>query len=515
MARSLTWAGLALTGGLLVPSVTGAVSAVPTRFADQAVTQDLYAPTSLAILPDGRILVVEQRTGRIVLVPNGGTPTPSLGLAKLDSVSTDGFERGLLGIAIDSAWPGRPYVYVLYDCTIGPALRLSRYTVTGDLTGTGDRHLGISLASRYDLLVDLPDQSVSHNGGTVRFGRDGMLLVSLGDDFSDCQAQDLTVLVGKVLRLDVSRLPTGPGGPASLSLLTPADNPFVANPDPHARLVWAYGMRNPFRLQVDSVTGAVFITDVGASTYEEIDRLTQGGANLGWPYYEGPAPYESCTGTPGPLTAPVYVYDRSQVASSASLALGVYHVVAGAPLGFPPACDGSFFLADYEQGFVRRLVLQGGAWVPATMPGQPDDLDFGTGFNNVTDGAEGPDGTFYYTRQAPLGEVRRIWYDTGPVAVDPVASPQTRLDEPFPMPGRGTIHFAFELPGPRVVTFELLDLQGRRLRPLIRSALMEPGRHEVPWDGRWTDGTSAPAGVYFARLSTDGRSLVRRFVWIR
>jgi glucose/arabinose dehydrogenase len=507
-------AWLAVTLALALPALAAA-GLVPTRFVDSGVAQDLYAPTSLAVLPDGRILVSEQKTGRIVLVPNNGTPAASVGLAKIDSVNTNGVERGLIGIAVDPGWPSRPYVYVVYDYSLAPVIKLSRYTVGGDLTGTGNRLLSIDPASRYDILLDLPDFSPSHNGGTVRFAKDGTLLVSLGDDFVDCQAQDLTVLAGKVLRLDVSRLPTGGGGPPALSLITPADNPFVANPDLHARLVWAYGLRNPFRLQVDSVTGAVFVNDVGSSSYEEVDRITQGGLNLGWPMYEGPAPYESCTGTPGTLTAPVYAYDRSQIASSASLALCVYHVRPSAPLGFPAECDGSFFLADYEQGFVRRLTLQAGAWVPTPMPGQPDGTNFGTGFDTTTDGAEGPDGTLYYTRQSPLGEVRRIWYDTGPLAVEPGAAPDARLDPPAPMPARGRVRLGFVLDHERAVTIELLDAQGRRVRTLLEATSLEPGRHEVVWDGLRSDGSAASPGMYFARLDAAGAEQVRRFVWLR
>jgi glucose/arabinose dehydrogenase len=506
------WSLVALL--LAIPARSHAVATVPTRFADSPIAQDLYGPTSLAILPDGRILVTEQKTGRIVLVPNNGTPVSSIGLCTVDSVNTNGVERGLIGIAVDPGWPARPYVYVIYDYAGAPVVKVSRYTVGGDLAGTGNRQLTIDRTTRYDILLDLPDQSPSHNGSTVRFGKDGTLLVSLGDDFVDCQAQDLTILAGKILRLDVSRLPTGGGGPPALSLVTPPDNPFVANPDLHARLVWAYGLRNPYRLQVDSATGAVFIADVGSSSYEEIDRLTTGGANLGWPMYEGPVAYESCTSTYGTLTAPVYAYDRTQIASSASLALGVYHVLPTAPpLGFPAACDGSFFLADYEQGFIRRLTLQGGSWLPAALPGQPGD--FGSGFNSITDGAEGPDGTLYYTRQSPLGEVRRIWYDTGPVAVEAGARSGARLDPPAPMPARGRVRLGFTLDRERAVSVDLIDAQGRRVRTLLGTTRLDPGRHEVVWDGLETDGSAAPPGMYFARLDGAGPEQVRRFVWLR
>ena len=109
----------------------------------------------------------------------------------------------------------------------------------------------------------LPDLAAKHNGGTLRFGPDGMLYVGLGDDDSPCRAQDLTKLQGKILRLDVSSLPAG-GGPAPrYAMLTPPDNAFVAHADSAARLVWALGLRNPFSFTIDAPTGCLVIGDVG------------------------------------------------------------------------------------------------------------------------------------------------------------------------------------------------------------------------------------------------------------
>src|SRR5204862_7040858 len=136
--------------------------------------------------------------------------------------------------------------------------RISRYRVTGDLAFTGNGGLTVDPASRYDLVNDIPDRASNHNGGTVRFGTDGMLYVSIGDDGS-CASQDLTSLAGKILRLDVSRLPAGAGGPALRSLVTPSGNPVVSNPDSNAHLVWSDGLRNPFRFHVDRATGGLIV----------------------------------------------------------------------------------------------------------------------------------------------------------------------------------------------------------------------------------------------------------------
>ena len=149
---------------------------VPTGFADQpAVTVGAGAaldrPASMAFLPDGRLLVVEQKSAKIRLFVNGALAATDPVVA-LPSVRTAGGEQGLLGIAVDPGWPGRPYLYVHCDDASGPWIRISRYTAAGDLAFTADGSLTVDAATRYDLLNRLPDNASNHNGGTVRFGLD-------------------------------------------------------------------------------------------------------------------------------------------------------------------------------------------------------------------------------------------------------------------------------------------------------------------------------------------------------
>ena len=208
-------------------------------------------------------------------------------------------EAGLLGIAVDPGWPARPYVYTHATATSG-FVRISRYTVTGDLSNTGNGSLSISTSSRYDLINDIPDDAGNHNGGSVRFGPDGMLYVSLGEDADPCAAQD-TTLKGVILRLDVANLPAGSGGPPPGDLITPSDNPFATTVG-WMRASSILGLRNPYRIHIDPQNGAVFIADVGQSQWEEIDRADVGGRNFGWPVREGPNSYSSMCPTSYPLT---------------------------------------------------------------------------------------------------------------------------------------------------------------------------------------------------------------------
>src|SRR5439155_15209277 len=159
----------------------------------------LTAPVGMAFLPDSRLLLVEQLSGAVKLWTGPGTATTILTVPGVRS----GIERGLLGIAVDPGWPSKPYVYVHYDYYSYPDsdVRISRFTCAGDLLYTGDGALTIDPASRDDGLTGNRDRYPNHNGGTLRFGPDGMLYASFGDDLDACAAQDSTNLDGKILRL--------------------------------------------------------------------------------------------------------------------------------------------------------------------------------------------------------------------------------------------------------------------------------------------------------------------------
>jgi glucose/arabinose dehydrogenase len=265
-------AAIAVLALALAAAMAGEADAqrLPDNFRDSVVVSGVDFPVGMAFLPDGRLLFTEQIVGTIRLIVNGALlPTPVATIPDVRGALYS--EQGLLGIAVDPGWPTRPYVYVHYDRNDSLRIRIARFTVTGDLDFTGSGTLAIDPASRRDILTDIPDAGSIHNGGTVRFGPDGRLYVSIGEDGTACAAQDSVTFRGVILRLDVSGLPAGPGGAPFKSAITPPDNPFVGNPNENARLVWAMGLRNPFRFFIDAVTGDLFIGDVGASFWDEID----------------------------------------------------------------------------------------------------------------------------------------------------------------------------------------------------------------------------------------------------
>jgi glucose/arabinose dehydrogenase len=503
----------------LAPSA-GAQAILPDGFSEQIFLGGIDLATSMTFLPDGRLLFLEQRSGRVRMLVNGA-PSPIDPVFTVDSVSYSS-ERGLLGVAVDPGWPVRPYVYLQYTYGGAPEAHISRYEAIGDLDFTGNGAFTLDPASRFHVITSLPDSHTIHNGGTLRFGPDGRLYSSHGDDGGSCGAQSKQILRGKILRLDVSGLPAGPGGPPPLSAITPADNPFVAHPDQRARLVWQFGLRNPWSFQVDAPTGDLFIADVGELSWEELDQATAPGLNFGWPMYEGPMRKLECVtaDTAAGITMPIAAYDRTEFPIGGTIVTaGRYRRPASGSGRFPAEYDGDVFYSDMFEGFLRRLRWNGTTWETAPpVPGQPSAEDWARGLDGVSDYAIGPEGALWYLRWSKditffSGQIGRIAHD-GVTSVPRSSAGELGLAA-FPSPGSGTVRLAFELPRPSRVRLRVFDVAGRVVHEALPSAILAAGRHEVGWDGRVAGSAPAPAGLYLARLDVDGRATHRRFMRLR
>ena len=172
-------------------------------FTRTVVVSGLVNPTAMALVPDGRILICEQ--GGSLRVAKGGAllATPLLTLP----VDASG-ERGLLGVTVDPAFAANGFVYVYYTATTpAPHNRISRFTTAGDLVVPGSEAVLLDL--------DGLGAATNHNGGALHFGPDGKLYAGVGENANAANAQSLTNLLGKVLRLDSD------GG-------VPAGNPLLA-----------------------------------------------------------------------------------------------------------------------------------------------------------------------------------------------------------------------------------------------------------------------------------------------
>lgn len=520
---TVPFALLAMSAG-----ASGAAPVVPTDFTDQLIYSTMDRPVGMAFLPDGRLLIVELKTAKVRMLV-GGTLGAFDPLVTVDSVQAAEEEQGLLSIAIDPRWPDKPYVYMHYTA-LGQTLRISRFTAQGDLDAPASGNLSLDPLSRRDLIRDIDDLQGTHNGGTLRFGPDSMLYFSVGEDAFACQAIDSTRFHGVIARMDVRALPDSPG-PPDKALLVPADNPFASHPNLNLRLTWALGLRNPFRFHIDRATGRLFIADVGWIYYEEVNIADAPGLDFGWPYYEGTQVY--VTNECGPLqppglSPPAFQYGRAdfcplpnpQDCAASIISGGVYRRNPVAPYAFPAEYDGDYFFSDYYGGILRRIKDTAGTWSLAPpVAGQPSTVDWGRGYNEVTDYAQGPDGAIYYLRMgnghtAGTGEVRRIQHASGNVSVPSQKTAEVSF-APYPLPARGGTRLEWSLPRPASVRLTIYDALGRRVRSLQPEAVLPAGEHGVRWSGESDAGARVASGIYIARLVVDGAVYERRLPYLR
>jgi glucose/arabinose dehydrogenase len=225
-------------------------------------------PVGIVSKGDSRLFILE-KTGRIRIYDGANIlPTPFLDIRSLVSPDSgaDG-EHGLLGLAFD---PSDPQFFFIDYTDVAGDVAIERYEISSN-PDVADR-------SSETLVLKIPHPgSTMHNGGQLQFGPDGYLYISVGDGGMSGDplgnAQNPSVLLGKILRIDVSTLP----------YTIPPDNPFDNE-------VWAMGLRNPWRFTFDRATGDMFIADVGQNDFEEVNYHVAGspaGQNYGWHFMEG------------------------------------------------------------------------------------------------------------------------------------------------------------------------------------------------------------------------------------
>jgi glucose/arabinose dehydrogenase len=156
-------------------------------------------------------------------------------------------------------------------------------------------------------LMKIVSVAEDHSGGCLQFGPDGYLYVVMGDtgphNDPNGHAQNLQLLLGKLLRIDVDRAEGG------LAYAIPADNPFVDRRDARPE-IWAYGFRNPWRFSFDALTGDLWLADVGQDRAEEV-AIVRRGENHGWNVYEGFEPFSNQYRQEGrTFTPPLFAYKR-------------------------------------------------------------------------------------------------------------------------------------------------------------------------------------------------------------
>ncbi|HET7677028.1 MAG TPA: PQQ-dependent sugar dehydrogenase [Candidatus Limnocylindrales bacterium] len=294
----------------------------------------------------GRRLVVE-RDGwvRTLLLEGDLLDEPYLDIS--DRISSGG-ERGLLGLAFHPRFSENGRLFVDYADAQGDTV-VSEFTVAEPASGRPD-------PGGERIILRIPQPAANHNGGWIGFGPEGMLHVATGDGGggNSRNGRRLDTLLGKVLRIDVD---------GARPYAMPPDNPFIGRQGVRPEILHA-GLRNPWRMSFDRQTGDLWMGDVGATTFEEIDLAPAGsrGLDFGWDIMEGDDCRQAGPCPPEGVTGPVLAYGRSE----GSIVTGgyVYHgpewpALRGVYL-FGDAANGriwGFRAADGRDGSAEKVLL--------------------------------------------------------------------------------------------------------------------------------------------------------------
>ncbi len=315
----------------------------PPRVEEVLVT-GLAVPWGIDFLPDGRAVVTERDSGRVLTIDDQGTVT-EVGLIE---EATPESESGLLGVAVSPDFDEDQLVYLYL--TTSEDNRIIRATLDDDALGEPE------------VILDGIPRGPIHDGGRLEFGPDGFLYASTGETGIEELAQDRSSLGGKILRI------------------TPDGDPAPGNPDPDSP-IWTLGHRNVQGLAFDD-DDRLWASEFGDNIYDELN-LIQKGANYGWPEVEGRGDDNG-----GEFTNPQVVWDTYEASPS-----GLAHLdgqlwlaaLRGARLWRIDVADGraskptDFFVGEY--GRLRTVVVapDGNLWVTTSNrdgraePGPDDD----------------------------------------------------------------------------------------------------------------------------------------------
>ena len=335
----LTMAGPAVIDAVPAPTSEAidpvAKSIEGLELAPVLVVDGLEQPTDVVGAPDDDRLFVVEKAGKIQIVENGRIgDRPFLDITRW--VGSAGNEQGMLSLRFHPRYADNGRIFIFFTDTRGTSqLAEARVDATGD---------EVDLSSLRSIM-SIPQFGQYHQSGSMMFGPDGYLWVSLGDGggIGDPlgNGQDITNIDGSIIRIDVDS-----GDPYAI----PDDNPFMgtdARPE-----IWAYGLRNPWRISYDATTGLVYIPDVGQEGSEEINvaPLGEAGRNFGWSVSEGTTCYGGGECDTSGQTLPVYQY----LHDGNGCAIIGGQVYRGSLM---PELDGHFFFADFCLGWVRSAVL--------------------------------------------------------------------------------------------------------------------------------------------------------------
>lgn len=347
-----TAAAMAVTAAVFAPVwlTSSADGGATIELGTVRVASGLNRPVGITHAPgdESRLFILE-KPGRIrILNLDTGdlNATPFLDVTSLVNGGTSQHdERGLLGLAFHPNYAENGYFYVNYFSTSG-AMTIRRYSVSAD-PDIADTTSALTL-------LTIPQPASNHNGGWLGFSpNDGYLYIASGDGGGSGDTgnngQNPNNLLGTLLRIDVDNPDQG------LDYGIPSDNPLVGQTGRDE--IWAYGLRNPWRVSFDRLTGDLYIADVGQNAWEEINfqpSTSAGGENYGWRCYEGNNPFN--TSGCGPQSNYDFPFHTYPIGGQPECTVIGGFVYRGQDI---PALDGTYFFADYCSAKIWSLRYDG------------------------------------------------------------------------------------------------------------------------------------------------------------
>lgn len=419
-------------------------------------------PTNIQNAGDDRLFIVEQE-GTIKILNEDGTTnaTPFLDL----DVNFVG-ENGLLGLAFHPDYANNGYFFVYYSNTADSNL-VSRFSVS-DNADIADPASELPILS-----IPKTNSTVIHNGGSIVFDPNGYLLISVGDHaILDGTIHTTLNYYGKILRIDPNNFSD------DMNYSIPPDNPYI-NDQNSLQEIWATGLRNPWKISIDAITNSLYISDVGAGDFEEINRvgINDAQVNYGWPCYEG---YDEeflepgCSDTSN-LTFPLTVYSHDNDGLSKCSITGGF-VYRG---NLFPNMQGLYFFGDYCSGEIGYLTEDNNIFFSA-----PTNLLITSfGIDNTGE---------LYVAGRGSGDIQKV-VQTGTLSLE---KPLLSALKVFPNPIKNnqlTLQYpTFE----KADQFNIYDITGK----LVQSQTIQSSETSFSV-------AQLPAGVYIAHMSRNPQTL--------
>lgn len=432
------------------------------------VISDLIKPIAFDFLPNGNVIVT-QKTGLVKIYNQNNQELSTFWNFSDSCISAN--ECGTLGICLDPNYVTNNYIYIFY---IHATPRQSRVVRLTNNSNIGSNPFIVFNPSRDTTLQCI------HAGGNIKFGRDGKLYISLGDNANSSNSQMLNNPHGKILRINNDGT-------------IPTDNPFYDDGNPNIGnddRIWAYGLRNSFDFCFSPVNDSIYASENGANLFDEVNFIRK-GKNYGWPVCEGYcSPYNPLYkqpmhvwGPPFPAPTGIMVYSGTQLNEF----------------------DKKLLMGSASQGLFI-CTLGNAPYLDTVINVTPFVF-----FSNVLTGMkQGTDGYIYllnYLYTAP-GFLFRLRHST--VGINNNNSHlYYSLSQNYPNPFNPTTTIKYSILKASKVQLKIYNTLGLEVATLVNEN-KQSGDYEVEWDA-----SSFPSGVYFYRFISGDFSTAKKMVLIK